>query len=310
MAITGIDAVTFGVTDLEVARRYVADWGLKQVGKRDSWRCADGSEVHIVAADAPGLPAAVEPGSTAREVVWGVSAQRDLDRIARELGRDRKVTVDRGGVVRTVDDIGLAIGFRITRRTPVKAATPAINVPGRPGRVDRTAPFYARAMPQEFSHVVFGVPDHKVMEDFYVQRLGFVLSDRYEGRSVFLRATARGNHHHLFILNTADQKVHFNHLSFKVRDAHEVIGGGQHMAAQGWETQVGPGRHFPSSAVFWYYKSPLGGAFEYAADEDVLTAKWKPRTFKMAPELFNEWNFHPKASFAGAAMANSRASST
>jgi len=310
MPILGIDQVTFGVTDPERAAKYVADWGLKRVGRGNAWRCVDGSEVRIVAADAPTLPAPIEEGSTSREVVWGVSSQRDLDAIAKELGRDRKVTVDRAGVVRSIDDIGLAIGFRISQRKKVKLAAPPINTPGRAGRVNRTAPFYERATPHEFSHIVYGVEDHKVMERFYVQRLGFIVSDRYEGRSVFLRATPRGNHHHIFVLNTADRKTHFNHLSFKVRDAHEVIGGGQHMAAQGWETQVGPGRHFPSSAVFWYFRTPLGGAFEYAADEDVLTADWKPRTFKMAPELFNEWNFHPKASFAGAAMANSRATSS
>ena len=92
-----------------------------------------------------------------------------------------------------------------------------------------------------------------------------------------------------------DGQRHFNHIAFKVRNVHEVIGGGQFIAQRGWETQAGPGRHYVSSACFWYFKSPLGGAAEYAADEDVVTAKWKARTHQLTPEIFSEWTFNVPA---------------
>ena len=57
----------------------------------------------------------------------------------------------------------------------------------------------------------------------------------------------------------------------------------------GWETQIGPGRHPISSAMFWYFKSPAGGLVEYYADEDVLTENWTPRDFTPSPEMFAEW---------------------
>lgn len=307
MTITGIDAVTFGVADLAAATRFLDDWGVKRAGA-GLYRCANRAEVRIRPLDAPDLPPAVEAGSTLREIVWGVESKRALDAIRRELGRDRAVRVDRDGTLHTVDDAGMAIAFRVTKRIKLKAKPLGFNTPGAPGRIDRPTTYYERATPQEISHVVIGVPNMKKAESFYVKRLGFRVSDRYAGRAVFLRAAPSGNHHHLFLLNTQDGQCHFNHIAFKVRDIHEVIGGGQFIAGRGWETQAGPGRHYISSACFWYFKSPLGGAAEYAADEDVVTAKWRARTHRLTPEIFSEWTFNVPADrkLAGAPIAASR----
>jgi catechol 2,3-dioxygenase-like lactoylglutathione lyase family enzyme len=307
MTITGIDAVTFGVADLAAATRFLEDWGVKRAGA-GVYRCADRSEVRIRPLDAPDLPPAVEAGSTLREIVWGVDNRRALDTIRRELSRDRDVRADRDGTLHTVDDAGLAIAFRATKRVKLKGKPLGFNTPGAPGRIDRPTTYYERATPQEISHVVVGVPDMKEAESFYVKRLGFRVSDRYAGRAVFLRGAPSGNHHHLFLLNTQDGQCHFNHIAFKVRDVHEVIGGGQFIARRGWETQAGPGRHYVSSACFWYFKSPLGGAAEYAADEDIVSAKWRPRTHQLTPDIFSEWTFNVPADkkLAGAPIAASR----
>jgi catechol 2,3-dioxygenase-like lactoylglutathione lyase family enzyme len=256
------------------------------------WRTVDGGDVHLLLVDDPSLPPAIEPGSTLRRLVWAVRDQESRDVVAAEMRRDRDVTIDAEGTVWSTDDLGLSIGFRVSRRkaTPVEPYRP--NGAGYAQRVGERAPFYERARPHEFSHVVVGAPDLNVIERFYVDRLGFTVTDRYRGRAVFLRATPSGNHHHLFVLNSADGAAHFNHVCFKVRDIHEVIGGGQHIVAKGWESQAGPGRHFVSSACFWYFRSPWGGAAEYAADEDVVTADWVPTEYDMSPDIFTEWRFN------------------
>lgn len=310
MTVTGIDAVTFGVEDMAEATHFLEDWGVRKAAT-GVYRCADQSEVRIRASRAPELPPAIEPGSTLREITWGVDSKRTLDTIRRELAKDRDVQVERDGTLRTVDDGGMAIAFRITKRIKLKAKPLGFNTPGAPGRVDKPTTYYVRATPQEISHVVIAVPDLNVVEAFYVKRLGFRVSDRYSGRAVFLRGAPSGNHHHLFLLNAADGRSHFNHVAFKVRDVHEVIGGGQFIAARGWESQAGPGRHYVSSACFWYFKSPLGGAAEYAADEDIVTPKWRPRTHQLTPEIFSEWIFNVPADkrLAGAPVAASRSAS-
>lgn len=122
-----------------------------------------------------------------------------------------------------------------------------------------------------------------------LRRAGFVTSDRYPGRGVFMRCAAQGGHHDLFLLQLPTGKVGLNHVAFTVRDIHEVFGGGLHMSRCGWTTQLGPGRHPISSAYFWYFENPCGGLIEYNADEDHLTEAWQAREFQPGPTMFAEW---------------------
>ena len=127
------------------------------------------------------------------------------------------------------------------------------------------------------------------MERFYVQRLGFLVSDRYPDRGLFLRWAPEGGHHDLFVLQTPASKPGVNHVAFAVRDLYEVFGGGLHISRCGWTTEIGPGRHPISSAFFWYVKCPAGGLAEYYADEDYVTPAWQPRELTPSPENFAEW---------------------
>ena len=126
------------------------------------------------------------------------------------------------------------------------------------------------------------------MEAFYAE-LGFVTSDRYPGRGVFMRCAAQAGHHDLFLLSLPGKGPGLNHVAFTVRDIHEVFGGGLHMSRCGWKTQLGPGRHPISSAYFWYFENPCGGLIEYNADEDHLTPLWQERSFEPGPTMFAEW---------------------
>ncbi len=307
MSINGIDAVTFGVRNRTKATQFLDQWGLKKIKSGQygaDYICVDGTEVKFRDYKNKNLPGPIEGGSTVREVIWGVEKKRELKEIAEELSKDRSVKAMKDGSLRTVDDMGLGIGFRLSQRKKLKPKSLTFNVPGNNVRVDKTATFYERAYPQMISHIVFGVPDCKVIEDFY-GRIGFVPTDRYPGRGVFLRAAMRGNHHNLFVMNIESKKAKFNHLAFKVQDIHEVIGGGQYLNKKGWETAVGPGRHYISSACFWYISSPMGGAFEYCADEDIVTEKWKIREFEVGPDSFSEWTFNAGENFK-APTASSR----
>jgi hypothetical protein len=118
--------------------------------------------------------------------------------------------------------------------------------------------------------------------------LGFKLTDRYPGAGHFYRAPGSTDHHNLFLLRRGDA-LGFHHVAFDVRDIHEVFGGGFHMTRRGWETHLGPGRHPISSAYFWYFRNPCGGAAEYDFDTDVVTDAWVPRDFEPGPEAFAEW---------------------
>lgn len=292
MAVTGLDGVVYGVANMEKSRTYFSDWGLKKTssGKTKAvFETEDGSEVVLRPRGSKVLPKAIQPGSTVRELIWGVSAKKDLAAIRKELSKDREVTEDKDGTLHSVDDMGLGIAFRRSQRRKLTVKPLPMNSAIDPGRVDQRATYYDRARPTHIGHCVFGVPDIKAMENFYRKRLGFHVSDYYRGRGVFLRSQARAGHHNLFFLETEDGKRSINHVAFGVRDIHEVFAGGMHHSSKGWKTAIGPGRHNISSAYFWYFDCPAGGATEYFTDEDQCTENWKPKQWDPDPSTFAEW---------------------
>jgi catechol 2,3-dioxygenase-like lactoylglutathione lyase family enzyme len=277
MSILGIDRITYGVEDVAKCRKFFLDWGLELVresGEALDFETMNGCEVHVRPAGDPALPPAIEEGSTLREVVWGVESPADLERLR----------------MHATDPNGLAIAFRVTQKRKIEVKGVPINAWGQPGRgVNLRSTFYERAQPIEVGHVVFFTDRLAEIERFYVDKLGFAVSDRYPGRGVFLRCAPEGGHHDLFLLQPPVAKRGLNHVAFAVRDIHEVFGGGLHISRCGWDTELGPGRHPISSAYFWYVKNPAGGLAEYYTDEDQLDAAWQPREFQQSSEAFAEW---------------------
>lgn len=294
MDFTGIASITYTAADMAEAKRLFTDWGLTRVSAtrtRLVFETSSGNRIEVRVDDAPGLPPRLEGGSSFREVVFGVATAARRDAIAADLARDREVTRDADGTVHSIDDLGIHIGVRVWK--PRKAATPPATVWNRPGaraRVDREATAYAEgARPSKIGHIVFAVTDTRRAEAFYRDRLGFWLSDRYVGGAgVFLRWAKRSEHHNVFFMKSRTGKTDLHHVAFEVRDVHEVFGGGMAFARQGWSTEIGPGRHPISSAYFWYFRNPLGGAIEYFCDPDYVTERWKPRNFRV--NRFSEWH--------------------
>jgi catechol 2,3-dioxygenase-like lactoylglutathione lyase family enzyme len=291
MHIQGIDEITFGASDLATCRRFFIDWGLTLLDETPQqlvFETLNGCRVRVAHGDTPGLPPGVEPDPTLREVVWAVGSAAELDAY-RERLRGQPGYIDDGQRVGCTDPNGLAVRVQVTRKRPVQLECARTNTWSERPRVNRPAPAYERAQPVEVGHVVFFVLDLAATTAFYEQCLGFVVSDRYPGRGHFMRCAPEGGHHDLFLLTPPIPRKGLNHVAFTVRDLHEVIGGGMHMSRCGWTTELGPGRHPISSALFWYFENPAGALVEYYTDEDELTADWTPRDFTPGPTVFAEW---------------------
>ncbi|WP_119292560.1 VOC family protein [Azohydromonas sediminis] len=291
MHIQGIDEITFGASDLATCRRFFTDWGLTLLDETPQqlvFETLNGCRVRVAHGDTPGLPPGVEPDPTLREVVWAVGSAAELD-ACRERLRGQPGYIDDGQRVGCTDPNGLAVRVQVTRKRPVQLECARTNTWSERPRVNRPAPAYERAQPVEVGHVVFFVLDLAATTAFYEQCLGFVVSDRYPGRGHFMRCAPEGGHHDLFLLAPPIPRKGLNHVAFTVRDLHEVIGGGMHMSRCGWTTELGPGRHPISSALFWYFENPAGALVEYYTDEDELTADWTPRDFTPGPTVFAEW---------------------
>jgi len=291
MSVLGIDEITFGAADLSACRQFFLDWGLTLVSEAAQelvFESLNGCRVVVAHSDKPGLPAGIEPDPTLREVVWGVASPADLalyrGRIAGQPG-----FVETDGRIGCTDPNGLAVRLQVTKKRPLALDCARTNTWSERPRVNQPGPAYDRATPVEVGHVVFFVTDLQATSAFYQDCLGFVVSDRYPERGHFMRCAPEGGHHDMFLLEPPAPRKGLNHVAFTVRDVHEVFGGGLHMSRCGWDTELGPGRHPISSAIFWYFVNPAGALVEYYTDEDELTADWQPRDFTPGPTVFAEW---------------------
>jgi catechol 2,3-dioxygenase-like lactoylglutathione lyase family enzyme len=290
--IEGIASITFSTDRWADAERFFQDWGLRKISVTDAkqqWATMNDAIVKVVPLEAIGYPAPIEAGPTLREVVWAVDSEKNLDTLATKLANQPGFEDQRTqGFLKAIDPHGLQIKFVVNPKKTIDVLGSPSNPWGMNARIDAPSPIYSRAEPIEIGHVVL-FSDCLTQAQAYYTALGFVVSDSYPGRGIFMRCDQEAGHHDLFLLQVPGKAKGLNHIAFTVRDIHEVFGGGLHMDRLGWKTQLGPGRHPISSAYFWYFENPCGGLIEYNADEDHLTSKWEPRIFEPGPSVFAEW---------------------
>lgn len=281
MAITGVESAIFGVDDLEACRRFFVDFGLRLCAESTDlveFRLPEGSRVVLRPASDASLPPPFGNGPGVREVIWGVDSQASLDGIEEELRRDRPITKDADGTIHAVDDMRLAVGFRVFDRLSISSQPQQVNAPGRIERWNRHRRWYRQAAPKLIHHVVFGFPDLARPVAFYRDRLKFRITDVARDRGIFFRAEGRHDHHNIFWAKTPEPQ--FLHISFGVENIDELLVGANQMQRKGWKSKLGLGRHRISSTLYYYIQCPAGGEAEYSTDTDCLDDSWRPRLWE------------------------------
>ena len=141
------------------------------------------------------------------------------------------------------------------------------------------------AIPTGLSHIVLHSPDHKGLLSFYEDVLGFRVSDWLGEFMVFLRCNPA--HHRLAIMPGPPA---LNHVAYDVNSVDDLMRGLARLTKNGVTLNWGPGRHVAGNNTFSYYITPNGNAVEYTSDlEDVDEDAWVPTTYKMGPEVSDQW---------------------
>lgn len=280
MPVMRVESIVYGVDDVAAATTYFEEWGLKLREKGANgaeFALPTGQSVQIRGSGDSMLPKAIEGGPTVRETIWGVDSKATLDEIGAELSKDRDVKRDAQGGLHTHDDIGLQIGFRVV--------APGVD-PGVPPRRGVNVAVDPKKPPEliRIGHVVFFCPkgQNEKASNFYVNRLGFRLTDRALDLGDFMRAPGSPWHHNLFFLS-ATPRTGWNHVAFDVADMNDVVSGGHNMLKKGYKAYSSPGRHIMGSNMFWYFNAVCGGQTEYSADMDCLDDNWKTRVWEHNP---------------------------
>jgi catechol 2,3-dioxygenase-like lactoylglutathione lyase family enzyme len=279
MRIIGPDELVFGVDNLDACRTFLTDYGLTE-GEPGRFAALDNTAITVRAKDDPDLPPPLRTASLLRQTIWGVEDQATLDAIEAELSRDRDVAKTVDGTLTCKDDLDFELAFRVSRRIALDLPAELINSPGAPpGRGPNVvgADETAEAKPRTLSHVVYFTPDMEKMAAFYIDRLGFVITDKFPNTGPFLRPQANHDHHVLFMLQTPEYMQGLEHLAFHMQGPTELMLAGSRMVKKGYESFWGPGRHKFGSNWFWYFNSPLGTHVEYDADMDLHDGDWVHR---------------------------------
>jgi catechol-2,3-dioxygenase len=135
---------------------------------------------------------------------------------------------------------------------------------------------------------VIGTPDAEASRHFFVDGIGFKVSDQVEGVAAFLRCST--DHHNLLIQQSPVAFLH--HTSWQVDDVDEVGRGAVRMLEGHPERHVwGLGRHFIGSNFFWYLRDPAGTFSEYYSDLDIITDDqlWTPGTWEPSLRSLYAW---------------------
>jgi len=279
--ILGPDFLIFGVDDVDACAKLAKAYGLVAVDEGKSggtYEAMDGTGLVIRKSSDSGLAKAVAAAPNLREQIYGVSSAAVLEQIGTELESDREVLAGTDGVLRTVDDDGYPIGFKVTERRVIEAPHYGVNVPGQePGRPANVIAAIDDEVirPRSLSHVVIFTQDKVRAEKFYAERLGFRTVDVFDNLGPFMRPQGTLDHHTLFLIQSPQLGV--QHFTFHFAGANEVLKGGWELAKAGYRSVWGPGRHILGSNYFWYFNSPFGGLLELDADMDLHNDDWVPR---------------------------------
>ncbi len=234
------------------------------------------------------------------ELGVGVDDPDDLDRVASSLQR-LDLTYERSDAGITAVDLGTGVKVNVSiapRIEPQPAREQSYNAPGRPVRINERADGVTRegpVKPRKLGHVVLGSTDYESTERFFIEGLGFKVSDLVSDVAAFIRCSS--DHHNVLIQRAPVSFLH--HTSWIVDDIDEIGRGAHNMLAADPSRHVwGLGRHTVGSNFFWYLKDPAGNFSEYSSDIDCIVddALWKPEVWEGVRAMY-EWGPPPPPSF-------------
>lgn len=295
MALHQLSRLTIGIPDVAATASYYVEFGLERRSHTEDVE-------QLLATIDGGEQLRLVPAARRRLIEMRVGADDpdDIARIANRLGR-LDIGVETAERALRSHDPGTGVDVIVevsARMTQPAMATPSYNAPGAAARRDTRAAAISRdapVRPRKLGHVVLGSTDQEASERFFVDALGFKVSDTVKGLAAFLRCST--DHHNLLVQQAPIQFLH--HTSWQVDDVDEVGRGATAMLEADPSRHVwGLGRHHIGSNFFWYLRDPAGNFSEYYADLDCIVddALWQPQIWEGARGLYN-WGPPPPPSF-------------
>jgi len=251
MNLLGLRSVELGVADVAAAARFYTEvWGLAPVA-------SPGGAVYLRGSGVPHYLVALHPRATPEllGVTFDARSRKDVNALHAAVK-------------------GAAVG--------------AIGVPAAIADDARHADSRdAPDRPRELAHVVLNSADVPRATAFFVDVLGFRLTDQTR----MMDFMTCNDHHHNVAFAHADGAT-LNHIAFEVPDLESVMRGAGRLRDHGYRIEWGVGRHGPGNNVFAYFIGPEDFVVEYTAEVERVDAAYRvgrPDDWKWPPGRVDHW---------------------
>jgi catechol 2,3-dioxygenase-like lactoylglutathione lyase family enzyme len=272
--VTEIRYVGYAVTDLAAERAfYTENWKLKEVHEADGmvYFAAEGhDELYVVR---------LRPDAVQRIDVIALAADTNAD-VDALFVKVRDYGCQIVWEPKPLEQFGGGYGFRFFSKDGLPYEISA-------GVARGTARVLAprEAIPERISHIVMHSPRHHEELAFFIDVLGFKLSDWLGDFMCFLRCNEA--HHRIAFLPGPPC---LNHVAYDMANVDEMMRGVARLKRQKIDIRWGPGRHTAGNNTFSYFTTPGGFAVEYTAElEQVDFENHVAQVIAPAPEIMDQW---------------------
>jgi catechol-2,3-dioxygenase len=143
--------------------------------------------------------------------------------------------------------------------------------------------------PVRIHHVTLATRSMARMVDFYVEALGFRVSDRMGGVFTWLRCNKE---HHTVAIVESDDLRGLDHYAFELHGWEDFKTWCDELAARDVSVRWGPGRHGPGNNLFIMFDDSAGFHVELSSELERYwddRAEYTPRRWEVSPRTVNLW---------------------
>lgn len=144
--------------------------------------------------------------------------------------------------------------------------------------------------PVKFQHTTLGTAEIGPMISFFVDTIGFRISDQLaDGRFCWLRSNK--DHHTLAVVNIG-RGGDIDHYSYDLAEWADFKAWCDRLTDLDVDIQWGPGRHGPGNNLFVFFDDPAGNHVELSAEMEKFyddTVAYAPRRWDPIPHSVNLW---------------------
>lgn len=159
------------------------------------------------------------------------------------------------------------------------------------GKVDRSGEHAAGSgrRPVRIDHVTLASRAMDEMVAFYVEVLGFRVSDRMGDVFTWLRCNRE---HHTVAIVDSDDPGRLDHYAFELHGWGDFKTWCDELAVRGVPVRWGPGRHGPGNNLFLFFDDSAGFHIELSSEMERYwdeRAVYTPRAWEVGPQTTNLW---------------------